>query len=327
MELAIAGIVFGLVLVGGIWFVVRGFLREGASGRNIEARLDEKTNLILSQLNERLNENRESIERTSGRMSQHISLFSENLAAVKERLGFMSDSVKEISSFQDIFRSPKLRGQWGEAALAHLLSQYFSRDLYELQHHFRSVNDTVDAVLKLPDGRLLPIDSKFSYENFESDKKLFLADVKKQIDDIAAKYILPAEGTVDMALMYIPAETMYYELINHLQEEFNALSYAWSKKVILVSPNTFYLTVRVVQHWYKDVQVSKETKDILKRLGRITQDAGKLQESFSKLGKHLRDARSAYDDSEKRVGLLGDRVMSLTQGAEEEQEEKSVLPL
>src|SRR6185369_12759553 len=128
------------------------------------------------------------------------------------------ESVKDVSSFQNIFKSPKLRGIWGEAALEASLAQYFSKDSYELQHYFKS-GEAVDAILRLPNDLILPIDSKFNWENFEKmvnagndiqreiHKKSFFSDVKKKIDEIAAKYILPSEGTTDFALMYVPAET------------------------------------------------------------------------------------------------------------------------
>ena len=118
---------------------------------------------------------------------------------------------------------------------------------------------------------------------------------------------MPSEGTTDVALMYIPAEAIYYEVMVRLRDA-NIPSYAWKKKVILVSPNTFYLTLSTIMHWFRDTQISKKTQDILKRLERVHQDAGKLVDSFRKLGGHLKNAVSSYEDSEKRVSLLGERV-------------------
>ena len=209
------------------------------------------------------------------------------------------------------------------------MSQYFSRESYKLQHYFKS-GEAVDAVVKLPNNLLLPIDSKFSWENFEkmvnasadeermNYQKTFFTDVKKKIDEIASKYVLPSEGTVDFALMYMPAETIYYEVINNIRD-FNIPSYAGKKKVILVSPNTFALSISAIKHWFKDVQLSKQTREIMKRLERIAIDGRKLGEDFRKLGSHLDNARGSYDNSERRLTFMVDRVQNIieVEGGEE----------
>ena len=176
----------------------------------------------------------------------------------------------------------------------------------------------------------MPIDSKFNWENFERMtqaedeinrdifRKSFLADIKKKIDEIATKYIRPSEDTVDLALMYIPAEGVYYEIVNQIKEA-DVSAYARSKKIILVSPNTFYLTLSAIQHWFRDVQITKQTQEIIKRLSWISKDAEKLDFSFKRLGKHLSDAKSSYDDSEQRLGMMVNRVQKVTGGNEVEE--------
>ena len=139
------------------------------------------------------------------------------------------------------------------------------------------------------------------------------------MDEIASKYILPSESTTDVALMYVPAETVYYEIINNVKDA-DIPAYARSKKVILVSPNTFYLTVSAVLHWFHDVEFSKQTRDIAKRLARVAADGTKLADDFRVLGKHLGNARSAYDDSEKRLELMVGRVQNVIRSGEEDVE-------
>ncbi len=242
-----------------------------------------------------------------------------HFAQMKEVLGQVQNQVKEVSSFQTIFKSPKLTGQWGEASLDYMLSLYFPRqDAYELQYQFSS-GEAVDAALKLPNGRILPIDSKFPQDNFtqfintvesvkrEEARKAMIIRIKQDITDIAAKYILPNENTVDFAMMYIPAESLYYEIVT--KEDLN--SYAWNKKVILASPNTFILALGVIQHWFKDSDITKKTGEILKKLQRIAIDGEKLGESFRKLGSHLSNAQNSYDDAEKRIEMLVDRVSNV----------------
>ncbi len=288
--------------------------------RDLERRL---TDLMINQL-EKI---RGSVDGTSKAMHEQIHSFTKEATQIREDLKQVQETVKDVSTFQEIFKSPKLRGQWGEASLEHILSQHFPQELYKKQYLFSS-GEQVDAVLKLPDGRILPIDAKFPSENFEKMintaseteknfyKKTFLEDVKFKVNDIATKYILPSEGTVDFALMYIPAEAIYYEIVNNIGKEFDLASYAWTKKIILTSPNTIYLALRTIEHWFRDTQVSRQTQEILKRLGRVHQDAEKLMDDFRKLGSHIKNASSAYGDSEKRLSLLDEKVEKLIETGE-----------
>ena len=286
------------------------------------------TATVSQLINEQLERSRQASERATLTVSQQVQSFTQNMTQIQEGMKRMHESVKDVSSFQDMLRSPKLRGTWGEQSLEASLNQYFSKDNYEVQHYFKS-GEAVDAVLKLPNDLLLPIDSKFNWDNFqkmvnatndmEKDlyRKTFYSDVKKKIDEIASKYLLPSEGTTDLALMYIPAETVYYEIINNIKDV-DIPNYARTKKVFLVSPNTFALSVSAIRHWFKDFEFNKQTKDIMKRLERIATDGGKLADDFQRLGKHIENTKSAYDSSEKRLSLMVDRVKTVMELGEEE---------
>ncbi|MDO8424839.1 MAG: DNA recombination protein RmuC, partial [bacterium] len=180
---------------------------------NNKSKTDEKQSELIKDLERRLTdlmigqlkEIRTSQDGTSKAMNEQIHSFTKEAVQIREDLKQVQESVKDVSSFQDIFKSPKLRGQWGEASLEHILSQHFPQELYKIQYLFSS-GEQVDAVLKLPNGRVLPIDSKFPSENFdkmisaqgETEKsffrKTFLEDVKNRVKEIASKYILPSEG-------------------------------------------------------------------------------------------------------------------------------------
>ena len=282
--------------------------------RDLERRL---TDVMIGQLKEI----RGSVDDTSQAMHKQILSFTKETVEIHEQLKQVQEEMKNISSFQEIFRSPKLRGQWGEASLEHILSEYFPKEFYTKQHLF-STGEQVDAILKLPNGKLLPIDAKFSSDNFEKMvelknseekavfRKKFVQDVKFNIDKIASKYILPSENTLDYALMYIPAEAIFHNIMFELRDE-DIGEYARKKKIVLTSPNTIYLTLKTIEHWFRDTQVSRQTQEILKRLSRINQDAVRLMDDFRKLGSHIRNASSAYDNSEKRLSLLGERVEKL----------------
>lgn len=312
---AVIGLLAGAVVV---FLILRQRVpRDDHSALILHQRLDALGKLIADQLKD----SRESVERSSTTVHQQVEGFTQGLTQLTENLKQVHESVKNVSSFQDIFKSPKLRGIWGEASLESSLSQFFPREAYELQHYFKS-GEAVDAILRLPNDLILPVDSKFNWENFEKMvnsendiareqyKKVFFSDVKKKIDEIAAKYILPSEGTTDLALMYVPAETVYYEIINNVKDV-DLPSYARSKKVWMVSPNTFGLSVAAIRHWLKDIQLTKQTKDIMKRLERIATDGRKLGDDFRKLGTHLDNARGSYEDSEKRLTLMVDRVQNV----------------
>jgi len=306
-----------------------------------KSRIDEKQSGAIEDLKIRLAEMTgilkgmsDSQDGTSRAMQDQMHSFTKEATQIREDLKQVQEVVKDVSSFQEIFKSPKLKGQWGEASLEHILSQHFPQELYKKQYLFSS-GEQVDAILKLPDSKILPIDAKFPSENFEKMintaseteknfyKKTFLEDVKFKINDIASKYILPSEGTVDFALMYIPAEAIYYEIVNNIGREFDLANYAWSKKVILTSPNTIYLTLRTIEHWFRDTQISRQTQEILKKLAKVHQDAETLMENFRKLGGHLRNASSAYSDSERRLSLLDEKVEKLVEIGETKQLKKT----
>jgi DNA recombination protein RmuC len=176
----------------------------------------------------------------------------------------------------------------------------------------------VDAVVKLGE-RLVPVDAKFSLENFQkmldaqdeagktAYRKKFIQDVKNRIDEIAAKYILPAENTYDFALMYIPAENVYYEVI--IKEDL--FSYGMSKKVVPVSPNTFYAYLQVICLGLKGLKVEENAKNILKSLSALNIDINKFKEDFDLLGSHLGNAGRKYEDSQKRLDRFQDKLSNI----------------
>jgi len=279
---------------------------------DVERRL---TDIITNELRDI----RGNVDSTTKDMNQQINSFVRETTNIKQGISTMEDAVKNISSFQEFFRAPKIRGEWGEASLRHLLKEYFPEDLFIIQHGFSS-GEKVDAVLKLPDKKLLPIDAKFPFDNFrkmieaeEKEKsayrKKFLEDAKKHIQKISEKYILPSENTVDFAIMYIPAEAVYYEI--NMAHDIDVAEYARSKKIIISSPNTLYLTLRGIEQWFRDTQLSSRAHDIMKRISRMEKDGEKLSQDFRKLGVHLKNAGAAYKSSRKRVKLFDKKVKGL----------------
>lgn len=329
--LIVAVFVSILVMLGiNLYLVVKSRRKEGLDQNYVV--LHQRMDSLSQAINDQLEKSRQASERATLSVHQQVQNFTQGMTQLHEGLKSMHDSVKNVSSFQDLFRNPKLRGQWGEMSLEASLAQYFPRERYLIQHYFGS-GEAVDAALRLPNDILLPIDSKFNWDNFQkmvnadndihrdSYRKLFLSDVKKKVDEIGSKYILPSEGTTDFALMFIPAETVYYEIINNIKDV-DISDYARKKKVMLISPNTFALSVSAIQHWYRDVHINQKTQSIIKKLETIVADSSKLADSFRKLGSYLSNAQSAYEDSEKRLGLMTERVSKVIKIGEAEAPEE-----
>jgi DNA recombination protein RmuC len=185
----------------------------------------------------------------------------------------------------------------------------------------------VDAVLKLGD-RMVPIDSKFPLERFQrlygedltedqkvKLKKEFANDVKKLIDNIAAKYIKPDQGTYDFALMYIPSETVYYEMVTrdeNLDGASSIIEHAKKKKVIPVSPNSFYAYLQVIVFGLKGMEIEKSARDIQDRLKKVQVDFSKFSKHFTQIGPKIDAVKKEYETTTKRFELLDKQVSRVT---------------
>ncbi|MGE5308624.1 MAG: DNA recombination protein RmuC [Deltaproteobacteria bacterium] len=279
---------------------------------------------ISSQMSQRLDRMNQMFLDANKNISLEIGGAASIFGNVKESLGRLEASNrqiyeigKDIAGLQELLRAPKLRGQLGEMFLENLLAQVMPKDYYEIQYKFRT-GDAVDAVIRLGGG-LVPVDAKFSLENFkkmletqdEGEKsalrKLFIRDIKNRIDEIASKYILPDENTYDFALMYIPAENVYYEVI--IKEDM--LAFCLSKKVIPVSPNTFYAYLQVICLGLKGLKIEQNAQEILKNLAALSTEMNKFKEDFELTGSHLVNACKKYDDSTRRLGRFSDKLQNL----------------
>lgn len=281
--------------------------------------------LIQSQLQE----HRQTLTETNQHIGTRLDNAAHVVAKVHERLAQLDEGSKrilevgkDISSLQDILRAPKLRGSLGELFLNTILEQTLPKDHYTMQYAFKS-GEKVDAVIRLRDGYLVPVDAKFPLENFrrylatddeaarETMRKTFRSDVKKHIDAITSRYILPAEGTSDFALMYIPAENVYYEIIVKDETEGALLAYAFQKKVIPVSPNSFYVYLQAIMLGLRGLKIEEEAQNILKHLQTLGTEFGKFSQDYTVLGSHLGKASSKYAETERQIGKIGLQLDSI----------------
>jgi len=271
---------------------------------------------------------RKSQENTDQILSQRFETTSKavsdvqiNLARLEESNKRIFEVGKDISSLQEILKTPKLRGGIGELLLGDLLSQILPPKHFEIPYSFKS-GERVDAVIHLG-KRLVPVDAKFPLENFrkfleshtDQERKVyrrkFVSDVKLHIDAIFRKYILPDEGTFGFALMYIPAENVYYETIikdQEVEDGRSIASYSMQKKVIPVSPNTFYAYLQTIILGLKGLEIEKNAQEIISTLDRLRVDFDRFNRDFLLIRTHLRNAQSCYDSADRKLRRFEDKL-------------------
>jgi DNA recombination protein RmuC len=253
------------------------------------------------------------------------------LLDVRERLGALSEATRRLETMgaavtevQQLLQVPKLRGTIGEMWLEELLRQILPASHYEMQHVFKS-GERVDAALKLGD-RLVAVDAKFPLEacqrmlaaagvDAERERRAFLRSLKDRIDEIADRYIRPDEGTYDFALMYIPAENVYYEAVLGAEtpgDPTSVLGHAMRRRVIPVSPHTFYAYLLVILHGLKGMQVERQAREIQERLGGLRQQFDAVWAAFETVGGHLSNAQKKFEDAERLAGRVRDRFDQIT---------------
>lgn len=316
-----------------------------------EARPDAALSVLQAQLQESVRSTAQQIESLQAALRDFAGQVSQSLSAARsgmdqrldhtarvvqdvgEKLARLDEASKrifeigqEIGELQNILRAPKFRGQLGELFLEELLKQVLPPKYYALQHAF-SDGQKVDAVIILKAG-LVPVDAKFPLENFralqaapEAEqaalRRVFLRDVRKHIDAISAKYIRPAEGTLDFALMYVPAENVYYEIVLRGDGDADLLPYALQKRVIPVSPYSFYAYLQTILLGLKGLQIEERAREMLDQLSGVRHELDTLQDEFETLGTHLDNAQKRFGVVASRLLRIVDQVKRLESGAGE----------
>jgi DNA recombination protein RmuC len=281
--------------------------------------LREQTATELSQRNAEVELRLQGMEQTlNARLTESAATTSrvhERLGEVTKATETMIARAQDLARLEQALRPPKARGGFGELLLENLLRDRLPPDAYTMQYTF-STGDRVDAVIRV--DRLVPVDSKFPLDNFEllvsaegeAERQLheraFARDVRGHIDAIATKYILPAEGTYDFALMYLPAEAIYYELV--CGKTGQLLAYANDKRVFPVSATTFTAYLQVIAMGLKGLQIERTAHEVLAYCAALQQDFGRFREEFDLVGKHLSHAQSKYADADRRLERFGTKL-------------------
>lgn len=309
---ALAGAILGLA-----------YLRGGAPGRRgseleeVRAdmrRLAERVSQEASSLSNRL-------EGIDGRMLQTQSSNAElardifgTLGQVREATEAVALQAKEFGALQDLLKPPKARGGIGEAMLEELLRQILPPQTYSIQHRFRS-GVVVDAVVRAG-GRLVPIDSKFPLSNYrrmcsaadESERRLaeraFAEDVFEHIRAIASRYVLPDEGTLDFAVMYVPAEGVYGEVLRLEHAKRPLFEAAIEARVVPMSPLTMYGYLQTVLFGLRCLRIGERAEEILSFCAKLERGVDRFSAEYETLGRHLLNARTKYEEGARKLDRL-----------------------
>jgi DNA recombination protein RmuC len=269
------------------------------------------------------------LDNNSLEMNSKLNNAAAAFASVQKSLGEMSEIGRNMKDLQEFLNSPKLRGNIGEQVLKELLGQFLPKGTYKLQYRFKT-GSIVDAAI-LTESGIIPIDSKFPMENFRKMRasqdsreqkmfeKEFLNDVKKHIDAISTKYILTQEGTIDFSLMYIPSESVYYEIVN----SDTLYEYSSKKRVLAVSPMTFYAFLRSILIGFEGQKISQQAHKILANLRGIQQEFEKTNDNLETLGRHITNSYNMLTQVTTSFSKLGQQIDSTKTLGETEEKEVS----
>jgi len=285
--------------------------------RTTSSRMDEQSRTFTGAL-----------QRSTKTLNERLDNAARVIAAVQKNIGEMSEIGRGMKELQEFLQSPKLRGNIGEQVLKEILGQMLPKSSFHLQYTFKS-GAIVDAAIKTTAG-IIPVDSKFPMENFrkmssakteegrKSAQKVFVKDVKKHIDDVAKKYILTEEGTIDYALMYIPSEAVYYEIVNDV----SLFDYAGKKRVLPVSPMTFYAYMKAILMSFEGQKIEQKARQILAAIRAIQKDYNKVEDNLSVLGRHIQNAYNQMSNVFSGFTQLGQKLSSAQTLGEPEEARK-----
>jgi DNA recombination protein RmuC len=278
------------------------------------SRTNQPDNEQIANLAGKLDAIQKQVDSNLQSMTSQVGVFGE----VKETLGKVAAATnrvaelgEDITKLQTILQSGLKRGGFGEILLGNLLAQVLPEKHFRMQYTFRD-NQRVDAAILLGE-RILPIDSKFPLQGFDGEgvsKSSFVRNVKSRIDE-TAKYIRPVEGTFEFAMMYIPAENIYYEIISN-GDLFN---YAMERRVIPVSPNSFYAYLQVVVFGLHGMQIEENARLILERISSLGIALNNVQDVYEKLGTSITGTQTKYSELGKKLGKFADHFEGLSADA------------
>jgi len=308
-----------------------------AIGDSVSQRLESVTSALQEGIKNSAQITGQITSDAQTKMAGELKNTREQISQIQKQLGEVQLAGQQMSdtahTLEGILGGAKSRGSLGEVTLARLLEDSLPSAQYAMQYRFSS-GEAADAVIFLRDKKLMAIDSKFPLDAFrriatEGDeaRRAFAVAVKGHADSISKKYIVPNEGTLDVALMFVPSETVYYELLMTADNKGQPLdAYCRDRKVIAVSPNTLYAHLCVIAMGMQGMQIEENAKRLYSNLSGMQKQMETFAEFFEKLGTHLKNAQQSYAEADKRFekaqntleGMLGagagDAALEIAQG-------------
>lgn len=348
MEQMILFVVLGVVVVGFIIvvYVLNQRLHELKKGSAVELMKADVTELTRSvtalqaSVGDKLDQSslamQTSVQKQLGESAKLVADVTQRLAKLDETNRRVVDVADELKTLQNVLQNPKQRGVFGEYYLQTVLDNVLPPGQFQMQYKF-SDGEIADAVIFLERGQILPIDSKFSLENYnrmveaesKTERERLLQkvriDLKGRIDE-TSKYVRPSENTMDFAFMFIPSEALYYDLlIGHVGAGSSArdlIEYAFrDKHVIIVSPTSFMAYLQTVLQGLRSLQIEEQAKDIQIRVGKLGQHIGRFEDYMQKLGNSLSTTVNHYNAAHKELGKVDKDIVKIAEN------ESSVEPL
>jgi len=280
----------------------------------------------LSKKLERLSEDsgtrliNDNITKMNDRLNDRLTEAARYIGSLGQELRSMQVIGKNIDDLRSVFMNSKLRGNFGEQVLNDMLANNFPKDQFELQHKFKD-GQTVDAIIRTKDG-LIPVDSKFPIDSFRRmlsaateeerglERREFQKAVKKHVGDIAKKYILPGEGTSNFAVMYVPSEAAFYEIISASDD---LSDFAQASRVLMVSPNTLSYFLHILRLGHERIRIEENVQKVWELLAGFHQETMKFGEQIGVLSRHITNAKSAMDTAQGAYDRLAGKVDQIKQ--------------
>src|SRR5437667_6361473 len=278
--------------------------------KSVAQRLDSVTPALQDAIKNSAQITGQMISDAQTKMADELKNTREQISQIQRQLGEVQQAGTQLSltaqTLEGILGGAKSRGSLGEVTLERLLEDSLPRAQYEMQYRFSS-GEVADAIIKLRDKKLMAIDSKFPLDAYrrittegEEARRAFAVAVKGHADAISKKYIVPDESTLDVALMFVPSESVYYELLQTSDNKGQPLHGSCrDKKVIAVSPNTLYAHLCVIAMALRGMQMEENAKRLLESLSGLEKQMEKFADTFATLGTHLKNAQQSYSESDK----------------------------
>jgi DNA recombination protein RmuC len=271
-------------------------------------------------------------------VAQRLESSTSVLLQMSQKIGEVHQASQDLSkatqTLQSVLGGAKTRGSLGEISLDRILEDALPQSAYSMQYRFASTGAIVDAIVRSAD-RILPIDSKFPLDAYrrlldsgDDARRDFSQAVRKHADSIAEKYILPDEHTFDYALMFVPSEGVYYELLMTEDSKYGRLDeYCRGKRVFPVSPNTFYACLSAIAVSLHGQQIEENARHLFTSLAGLKKQFESFADVYDKLGTHLRNSQKSYEEADSKLNRARNSLEQMSQGALAEDVPKALEPL